>query len=238
MDAPQHHIPTEVYLDFLGRTIPIHWHYHAYLMFGIWIVFVPLCIIAIRFFKPKPQGIGITTKVGLTNPKWWWFSVHKYGLYTAVGLSLGGAGLALVVSKGFSGSVHSMFGITTVIFGCLQVISSLMRGRHGGKYYATAKPDDPSTWFGDHYNFTARRRIFEAYHKSAGYFTLFFAAGAVGSGLMQFHLPVLIPLAFIVPLFYAAIWIFLQYLGRNYDGYRAVFGPGMEHPYNAARKDL
>ncbi len=64
-----------------------------------------------------------------------------------------------------------------------------LRGKHGGKNYFSAKPDDPKTWFGDHYNMTTRRRIFEAYHKTAGYFVYFFAAGAVASGLMQYPMP-------------------------------------------------
>ena len=40
-------IPTEVYLGFLGETITIHWDNHAYLMVFIWLVMVPLCVIAI-----------------------------------------------------------------------------------------------------------------------------------------------------------------------------------------------
>ena len=48
------HIPTEVHLDFLGQTIQIHWGYHALLMVGIWLVLVPICIITIRFGKPRP----------------------------------------------------------------------------------------------------------------------------------------------------------------------------------------
>ena len=64
-----------------------------------------------------------------------------------------------------------------------------LRGNHGGKNYYTADPNDPKTWFGDHYNMTTRRRIFEAYHKTAGYFVFFFAAGAVTTGVMQYPMP-------------------------------------------------
>jgi len=142
-------------------------------MIGIWFVLVPLCIISIRFFKPKPTFQGITEKIGPTNIKWWWFHVHKYGLYLAVGLSLGGMIFAIIVSKGFSGSLHSIFGAITILLGCLQVASSWFRGTHGGKYYNLAVPDDPSTWHGDHFDMTPRRRRFEAYHKTAGYLTGF-----------------------------------------------------------------
>lgn len=238
MDTPLPHLPTEVYIGFLGRSIEVRWDYHALLMFSVWMVLVPFCIIAIRFFKPKPSQYGITTKISLRNIRWWWFSVHKYGLFTAVGLSLAGVTVALVVSGGFSGSVHSMFGSMTVLMACLQVGSALLRGTHGGKYYNNAKPDDPSTWRGDHYDYTLRRRMFEAYHKSSGYFTSFFALGAVGSGLMQYPFPVLRAFAFVVPILFLLAWIILEFMGRRHDGYRAVFGFGLEHPHNEARKEL
>ncbi|RMD92939.1 MAG: hypothetical protein D6811_05990 [Alphaproteobacteria bacterium] len=236
--APMPHIPQEVHLDFLGRTIEIHWNYHAMLMVGVWMVLVPLCITIIRYGKPRPTLYGIRTKISLRNPEWWWFNVHKYGLFFAIFLAVGGAVVALVVSKGVSGSVHSVFGLTTVVFGVLQVISALLRGTHGGKYYYTADPDDPSTWHGDHYSRTTRRRIFEAYHKTTGYFTLMAAVGAVGSGLMQYPMPWLAAFVFAMPFVFLAAWVALEFLERRYDGYRAVHGYGLEHPYNKEREFL
>ena len=99
---------------------------------------------------------------------------------------LAGVAVALVVSQGFSGSVHAILGSTTVALGVIQLLFGMLRGTHGGKYYNKADPEDPSTHHGDHYSRTTRRRIFEAYHKTAGYFTLFCAVGAIGSGLMQY----------------------------------------------------
>jgi hypothetical protein len=232
------HIPTEVYLDFLGTTIQIHWDYHAILMVGIWIVLVPLCIITIRFGKPKPTLYGIREKVQLTNLVWWWFSVHKFGLWLAILLSLAGLAVALVVSRGFSGSLHSMFGFTTIGLGVLQVVSGLIRGKHGGKSYYSADPNDPSTWFGDHYNMTPRRRRFEAYHKTAGYFAGFFATGAVASGLMQYPMPVLAGVIMILALVILALSIVLEYKGFRYDGYRAAHGYTMDAPFNKEREHL
>ena len=232
------HIPTKVYLDFLGETINIHWDYHAIVMVLIWIVLVPVCIVTIRYGKPKPKPKGIRVAVSLTNLVWWWFSVHKYGLYLAVGLSLVALAVALVVSTGFSGSLHSMFGLTTITLGCLQVISGLLRGKHGGRYYHTADPDDPDTWRGDHYDMTPRRRSFEAYHKTAGYFAGIFAVGAVASGLMQFPMPLLTGFIFIVGLVILGLSIVFEYKGLRYDGYRAAHGNDPDHPYNLARKDL
>lgn len=238
MGGAQSHIPTEVYLDFLGRTIKIHWDYHAILMVGIWFVLVPLSIISIRYFKPKPTPRGIRDKIKLSNVNWWWFYVHKYGLYVAIGLSLGGLAVALIVSRGFSGSMHSLFGILTIIFGCLQVTSSWIRGTHGGKYYNVATLDDPSTWSGDHYDMTPRRRRFESFHKTAGYFAGLFAIGAVASGLMQFSMPVLAAVTLVSVLIVLVLCVVLEHNGRRYDTYRSVFGTDTDHPHNKARRDL
>ena len=122
MSAIQPHIPTEVYLDFLGRTIPARWDYHAILMVSIWFVLVPICILVIRFGKPKPTLTGLHLKVSIWNACWWWFSVHKYGLIFSISLALAGAVVAIVVSGGFSGTLHSIFGIGTIVLGCLQII--------------------------------------------------------------------------------------------------------------------
>ena len=207
-------------------------------MVGIWLIFVPLCITIIRYGKPRPTEHGIRTKIGVRNKKWWWFNIHKYGMYSAVALSLAGVAVALIVSKTFSGSVHSIFGILTVVMGCLQALTGMYRGTHGGKFYYTAKPDDPSTWKGDHYSRTKRRRMFESYHKTSGYFALFCALGAIGSGLMQYPMPILTMLVFITPFIFLAIWVVCEYLELNHDGYRAVHGYGLEHPYNEEREFL
>lgn len=238
MNEPLPHIPTEVYLDFLGRSIEIHWNYHAILMFSIWMVLVPFCVIAIRFFKPRPAKYGLTRKVAIRHAEWWWFSVHKIGLVIAVGLSLAGLAVAMVASGGFSGSVHATFGMTTIVLGCLQVISALFRGTHGGKYYNNADPEDPATWHGDHFDYTLRRRLFESYHKTSGYLTGIFAVGAVASGLMQYPMPVLAVLAALTPLFFVVLWIIFEFQGRHYDGYKAVYGPDPEFPRTKASRDL
>jgi hypothetical protein len=85
---------------------------------------------------------------------------------------------------------------------------------------------------------TTRRRLFEAYHKTAGYLAGFFAIGAVASGLMQFHLPILagFVLAFAAGAF--VLWMVFEYQGRRMDSYRAVFGYDPDHPYNVSRKEL
>lgn len=238
MNAIKPDIPTEVYLDFLGRTIPIRWDYHAILMVSIWFVLVPICILVIRFGKPKPTLTGIREKVSIWNVVWWWFSIHKYGLIVAICLALAGAIVAIVVSGGFSGSLHSIFGIATVALGCLQIAGGWLRGTHGGKNYYTADPNDPKTWFGDHYNMTTRRRIFEAYHKTAGYFIFFFASGAITTGLMQYPIRGLGEFILAAVLIAFALAIVLEYKGYRYDGYRAAHGYTMDAPFNKEREHL
>jgi hypothetical protein len=232
-----HHIPMETTLPFIG-TIGVHWNYHAMLMTFTWLVLVPLCIIIIRFGKPKPTFSGLKRKVAIYHAEWWWFSVHKYGMYVAMFLSVSGAVVALTVSGGFSGSVHSFFGIMAVLLGVVQVIAGWSRGKHGGKYYYTADPNKPETWFGDHYNMTRRRRIFEAYHKNAGYFAGFCALAAVASGLMQYPIPWL--LAAVLLLFFAALAVVavLDFKGFKHDGYRAAHGYDPDHPFNKEREHL
>jgi len=232
------HIPTEVYIGFLGRSVEIHWNYHAILMFSIWFVLVPVGIIALRYFKPKPRPMGIRKKISLTNREWWWFNVHQYVLYLAIVLSLGGVVVAMTVSRGFSGSVHSIFGALTVFLGVLQVLSAWARGTHGGRYYYRARDDQPETWAGDHYDMTPRRRRFEAYHKTAGYCAGFFAVGAVASGLMQYPMPVLEAVTLFVIVLIVSASVILEYRGRRYDTYRSVFGNEPDHPHNVNRKGL
>jgi len=232
----QAQIPTEFYVAFLGRSIDVHWNYHAVLMFFVWIVLVPLCITVMRFHKPPPSEKGFQRDVSLWNPEWWFFSAHKFGLLAAMLLAFGGAALAMLASGGFSGSVHAVFGILTVVMGLGQVISSRMRGTRGGKYRDGADPDDPTTWQGDQYNHTPKRRLFEAYHKTSGYFTVFCAFGAVGSGLMQYNMPVLTGVFVATCFAWLGAWVVYEYKGRAYDGYRVAHGYGLEHPYNKDRK--
>lgn len=232
------HIKEEVYLDFLGRTIDIHWNYHAILMVTIWLFLVPLCITIIRFGKPKPTVKGLQRQVHWKHIEWWWFTVHKYGLSFGVFMTVAGVFVALIVSQKFSGSVHSILGAMTVVLAVIQIVAGMLRGTHGGKYYKYNEENDPSTWHGDHYSRTTRRRIFEAYHKTAGYFTLFVAIGAIGSGLMQYPMPMLAKIVFILPFGFLAFWVVMQFYERAYDGYRAVHGHGMEHPYNKERELL
>ena len=231
-----HTIPSEVYLAFLDRTIPVHWDYHAILMTLAWFVLVPTGIVSVRFFKAKPQAYGINKiGIGSFHPNLLCWTIHVFALYSAIALSLLGLGMALLVSGGFSGTMHSVWGIAAVVFGCLQVVSTWFRGTHGGRYVPGSNPDDPSTWHGDHFDMTPRRRWFEAYHKTTGYFALVLALGAVTSGLMQYWMPsIAIALGLILPGLLLT-FIVLEGKGFRHDTYHSVYGTHPSLPYNLKR---
>ena len=232
-------IPTEVYLAFVDRTIPIHWDYHALLMTGAWFVLVPAGIVAVRFFKARPRPYGIEkTGIGSFHPKLLCWTLHYVFLYAAIGLSLIGLVVATVVSGGFSGSAHAVWGIGTILFGALQIVAAWYRGSHGGKYGAGSDPDDPATWHGDHFDMTPRRRWFEAYHKTGGYFSIVLAVGAVTSGLMQYWMPsIALALGFVLLGLFVA-FVLLEGKGFRHDTYHSVYGTHPDLPYNKAREGL
>ncbi|MCP4071237.1 MAG: hypothetical protein GY742_05785 [Hyphomicrobiales bacterium] len=231
-------IPTEGRIPLLDITIPIHWDNHAILMFGIWFVLIPAAVLFLRFGKIRPSTYGIPRG----TPKWSWpelcWTVHKYSLYAAILLAVVGASFAVVLSGGFSGTLHAGFGLGTIALGVLQVVSAWFRGSHGGRKDPGADPEDRSTWGGDHFDMSAQRRWFEAYHKTAGYFTISLAIGAVASGLSQFWMGELAA-AFVAIIIVAMVLaIILQGRGYNYDTYRSVYGNHPEHPFNKSRRGL
>jgi hypothetical protein len=231
------HIPRQVELPFFG-VVDAHWNYHAYLMVFVWMVLVPLCILIIRFGKPRPTATGLHRKVYIWHEEWWWFSTHKYGLAAAMTLSVIGGAIAVTVSKGYSGTVHATFGLLAIILGVIQVVAGALRGKHGGKNYYTADPAKPETWFGDHYNMTPRRRIFEAWHKNAGYFAAFCALAAVASGLMQYPMPGLKWVIVALILVVLCVAAYCDYIGIRYDGYRAAHGTDPNAPFNKERAEI
>jgi hypothetical protein len=231
----EYDIPTEGRIPLLDITIPIHWDSHAILMFGIWFVLVPAAILFLRFGKIKPSTYGIPRG----SPKWSWpelcWTFHKYSLYAAILFAVLGAGFAVVLTGGFSGTLHAWFGLGTIAFGVLQIVSVSFRGSHGGRKDPSADPEDRSTWGGDHFDMAMQRWWFEAYHKTAGYFTILLAMGAVATGLAHFWMPVLaFALAGLV-LVGLAMAVIMQGLGRHHDTYHSVYGTHPDHPFNKRR---
>jgi hypothetical protein len=203
-----------------------------------WLVLVPIGVMSLRFLKPPPTGDGIVRGTGRFERGWLWWTIHWGVLYSAIALSLAGATVALVVSKGFSGSLHSIFGITTVVLGALQIIAAWRRGTHGGKHGIHSDPNVPSTWRGDHYDMTSKRRWFEAYHKTAGYFTIALALATIVSGLMQHWAPLVASVVIVAFWVLFGLAIMLERLGLRQDTYQSVFGNDPNHPYNKVRTEL
>jgi hypothetical protein len=228
-------IPVEGRIPFLDITIPIHWENHALLMFALWFVVVPATVMFLRFGKIAPRTWGIPRGTS----KWAWpelcWTVHKRLLYAAIALTLGGIGFATTLTGGLSGTLHSFFGLATVVLGTLQGVSAWFRGSHGGRKDPGADPDDRATWGGDHFDMTPRRWWFEAWHKTAGYFTMFCAGGAVTTGLAQFWMPgIAIAFAGVVAVC-LLLSVVLQGFGRHHDTYMSVYGSHPDNPFNRRR---
>ncbi len=231
----EYKIPTEGHLPFIADPIPIHWENHAVLMFGLWFVAVPALVMLLRFGKIPPSTYGIPRGTS----KWAWpelpWTLHKYLLYTVIFVAIGGAGLSILLSGGFSGTLHAWFGSATVLLGALQGLSAWFRGSHGGRKDPLADPLDRATWGGDHFDMAPQRRWFEAYHKTAGYFLLFCAGGAIATGLAQFWISgIAIAFGAIVLLCLVAA-VILQARGHNHDTYQSVYGSHPENPFNKSR---
>lgn len=231
----QHDIPVEGHIPFLDITIPLHWGNHAALMFTLWFVCVPFAVMFLRFGKIAPATYGIPRG----TPKWAWpelcWTVHKRLLYLVIGLSVAGAAFAMLLTGGFSGSLHGWFGLATLTLGLLQGVSAWFRGSHGGRKDPGVDPEDRATWGGDHFDMTPRRWWFEAWHKTAGYFALFCAGGAVATGLGQFWLPG-IAIAFAVIVAGGLVLaVVLQGRGHNHDTYMSVYGTHPDNPFNRRR---
>lgn len=228
-------IPAEGRIPFLDIAIPLHWDNHALVMFVAWFVLVPFAVMLLRFGKIAPRLYGIPRG----TPKWGWpelcWTLHFHVLYGAILLAVAAALFAIVLTGGVSGSLHGWFGIGAVTLGALQIVSSWFRGSHGGRKAAGSDPEDRATWGGDHFDMTPQRWWFEAWHKTAGYFALVLALGAVATGLSQYWLPgIAIALAVVVAVT-LLLSVLLQGLGRNHDTYQSVYGYHPDHPFNRRR---
>ena len=230
--------PSEVYLAFLDRTIEIHWVYHALLMVGIWFVLVPFGVIAIRFFKPKPTACGIEKGTARLDPKLIWWTVHYGFLYLAIGLAIAGTALAMVVSGGVSGTVHSSFGSCTVLVcGCHRG-SAWSSVTHGCQLDPESYHDDPAPCRCDHFGLATRLRRSAARHKTFGYFAIGLALAATASGLQQYWIPLVAMVLGVIFVVLSALAVYLEGQGYRQDTYRSVYGNHPDNPYNKIREGL
>ena len=85
---------------------------------------------------------------------------------------------------------------------------------------------------------TPRRRWFDAYHKTFGYFAIVLALGAVASGLQQYWIPLLAVVVVGVLVVLSVLCVYLQGKGYRQDTYRSVYGNHPDNPYNKLREGL
>ena len=138
-----------------------------------------------------------------------------------------GAGLAWGNGQGVSQAAHwhGWAGWVLFVAGWVQVAGAFLRGSKGG-------PTDVQLR-GDHYDMTARRRVFEVLHKSLGWLALLVAVAVMLLGLAAADAPrwmlVLLMLWWVT---LAAAFLYLQSRGKCIDTYQAIWGPDPTHPGN------
>lgn len=207
---------------------------HALAMVVAWGILLPAGVLFARFFKvTRDQDYPRV----LDNRFWWGW--HRGLQYGGVALMTAGAALAVAMTPSHLASSHALLGAAAVLLGWTQVVAGWLRGSKGGPLSEkSGQPRSPDHWRGDHYDMTARRRVFEAVHKTGGYLALAAALAATLLGLSFTGQPawiwglVLAPVAL-------SVAVFVRYTrqGRRVSTYHAIWGPGPEHPGNRRAGD-
>lgn len=201
---------------------------HAALMLTAWGLLIPAGGVVARYFKVMPEQDFPRVVDNLT-----WWRWHQGLQYTGVAMSTVALGVILSGTGGQSDTLHGRCGLAVMTLGWLQVISALLRGTKGGPTDSAANPGDPSTWRGDHFDMTPRRRAFEAWHKSAGWAVILLAGVTILLGVQLLGAPAW--LLFVVACLQSGICLsLLDGAGRRrwVDTYAAIWGNDPRHPGN------
>ena len=206
--------------------------WHARLMMLAWGGILPFAIFAARYLKILPWQ---NWPKELDNQLWWY--IHSFGLAGAYVLGLVGVCLALLASSPYDNlhlyDFHTILGYTLIGLGTIQILLGIFRGTKGG-------PTDPrsdGSLSGDHYDMTQRRLIFEHLHRCLGYLTLIIAFITILSGMWKVNASRWMWLVFVswwVVL--GCLSIFMQFRGRAFDTYQAIWGPAADLPGNKMKK--
>jgi hypothetical protein len=195
--------------------------WHGRLMVLGWGVLIPLGVVAARFLKVTPRQ---DWPHELDNRFWWRSHLtlqYAGGVCMAAGFILilaGGPGLA-------QAWLHRALGYCVLALGALQFLAGWLRGSKGGPSEQDMR--------GDHYDMTARRRIFEHVHRTFGYLAVGLAMAAVLTGLWAANAPLWMWIA--IAGWWAllgAAFMRLQLLGWHVSSYHAIWGPDPAHPGN------
>lgn len=201
---------------------------HAGLMLTAWGLLIPAGGIVARYYKVLPGQDFPAVHGDLT---WWsWHQGLQYG-----GIALASAALIVILREtgGGFGTLHGRCGLAVMGLGWLQVASGWLRGSRGGPTGARADPADPATWRGDHYDMTRHRRVFEGWHKPAGWAAVILSAVTVMLGTALVGAPSW--LMALVGALQAATAVGLidgATRGRWVDTYAALWGTDRRHPGN------
>ena len=200
---------------------PFLWH--GGLMLLAWFVLLPGGALAARFYKVLPgQDFPRVRDSGA-----WWLA-HLGSQYAGAAL----AGLAVWIAWDALGeawdwgSPHVALGLAVMTLCALQVASGLLRGTKGGPTDIHADPHDPTTWRGDHYDMTLRRRVFETWHKRAGYVAFALALPTAWLGLSLVEAPAWVrAFPWLAVTAFVSAFVGLSLRGRLVDTWLAIGGP-------------
>ena len=202
--------------------------WHGRLMVLAWGVLLPLGVLIARFLKITPRQDWPRQ---LDNQTWWYgHQILQYGGGIAML-----AALWLILrtpDDGVVAETHRALGWTVIGLASLQYLAGWFRGTKGG-------PTDPApdgSLAGDHYDMTLRRRVFEYFHKSAGYALLLVALASVVSGMWRANAPhwMWVGLGVWWSVLVGA-FVILQRRGLAIDTYQAIWGPEPLHPGNTMK---
>lgn len=201
---------------------------HGALMLTAWGVLLPAGGVVARYYKVMP---GQDFPAVYDNLTWWRW--HQILQYAGVALATVAVGVILSETGGRLDTLHGRCGLAVMALAWLQVASGWMRGSRGGPTGRGADPADPATWRGDHYDMTPHRRLFERWHKVAGWAVLLLAGTTILLGIALVGAP-----SWLVALVGAcqagmAIGLLDGALrGRWVDTYASLWGVDPGHPGN------
>ena len=202
---------------------------HGALMLIAWLVLLPLGALIARTRKVTPRQDWPRVVENLT---WWW--LHRLLQWAGVGTALLGLAVAWRATGTLAtGLLHVQAGLLVLTLAALQIVSTWFRGDKGGPTGTHADPAQPSTWRGDHYDMTPRRRAFEAWHKTAGWASILLALLTILLGLRLYGWPrPLVGSTIALGLLQAGVAIWLIRSARGINTYQALWGPDPRHPGN------
>ncbi|EFL90497.1 cytochrome b561 domain-containing protein [Ahrensia sp. R2A130] len=200
--------------------------WHGRFMVLAWGVMVPVAILWARFFKIAK---GQKWPEELDNKVWW---RSHYILQSLAALVMLFAIWLIWAPAGDSDIawLHRFIGWTLTAFCATQIIAGATRGSKGG-------PTDPrGSMFGDHFDMTPRRLMFEYLHKTLGYISLALSWFTIYLGMWIANGPrwmfISISIWFLL---LAVAFIICQKRGMAMDTYQAIWGTDPNLPGNRRR---